>query len=196
MKFRDLLESSLSRVYKQTLEHDSGTITAYRDATDCNKGEKFTKSQNKAKNKVLSAKLLKLGYGITKVKGTYIENYGTKDEKPVSEESFLVVDIKDKGSLKKDLIKLGSEFEQDSITYAPKGNKDYYLISSNKCEMGYPGNGKIGVELKLGKPMFGKSGEFHSKVNGRPFVFESLGESTDFDSQSISSKQAISKLAE
>jgi hypothetical protein len=168
-----LMESSLSRVWNQTKKYESGTITAYRYAENCGEGKVYTKSENQKRNKILLAKLLKKGYSVTKVKGTYIENYGSDNEREVSEESYLVVDILDKKSLKKDLITLGTEFEQDSITFSlPSG--EYYLISTNACPQGYPGEGKIGVEKKLGKSMFGKSGEFHSKVNGRPFVFESV----------------------
>ena len=166
-----LNESSLTRIWKHWREHAIGTITAFRFARDCNTGERFTKSENKKNNSILKSKLLKMGYGVTKIAGTYIENYGTNNEIKVDEESFIVVDLKDSGKLKKDLIKLGQMFEQDSITYSqPAGN--YYLISSNKCPDGYPGNGKIGVEVKLGRPMFGKDGEFFSKVAGRPFVFK------------------------
>jgi hypothetical protein len=169
----NLHESSLSRVWKQTKEHDSGTISAFRSARDCNNGELFTKSENKKNSNILKAKLLKEGYGVTKVQGTYIENFKSDNEVEVQEESYLVVDIKDKGNLKQDLIKFGQEFEQDSITFQEKDG-DYYLISSNECEQGYPGFGKIGIELKLGKALYGKKGEFHSKVNGRPFVFENI----------------------
>jgi len=176
-------ESSLSRVYKQSLEFDTGTITAYRSANDCNEGKPFFRKDNQKRNKILSSKLLKMGYGITKVKGSYIENYKSANAKEVSEESFLVVDLKARGTLKKDLISLGSEFEQDSITYAPAGNTDYYLISSNTCPEGYPGFGKIGKEVKLGKPQFSKDGEFFSRVNGRPFVFENINE--DYVSKTI-----------
>jgi len=168
---RNVNESSLSRVWNQVKKHDSGTITAYRYASECNTGIVYNKSDNKKRNEILFAKLAKLGYGITKLKGVYIENYKSDNEKQVKEESFLVIDIKDKGNLKKDLIKLGEEFEQDSITYS-KPNGEYYLISTNTCKNGYPGKGKIGVEIKLGESFFGKKGEFFSKVNGRPFVFE------------------------
>lgn len=171
---RIIKESSLSRVYRQTLEFDSGTISAFRYAPDCGDGTPYVKSDNKKRSSKLKAQLLGLGYGVTKIDGTYIENFGKPNAREVKEDSYLVVDIKNTGNIKKDLIKLGTTYEQDSITFAPKGNTDYYLISSNKCPSGYPGNGKIGVELKLGKPMFGKNGEFHSKVNGRPFVFENV----------------------
>jgi len=168
-----LNESSLSRVWRQTQEHDSGTISAYRDARDCGDGVKYTKSEKQKRNNILASRLERMGYGITKIKGTYIENYGSDNEVPVKEESFLVIDLKDKGTLKNDLISLGTEFDQDSITYS-KSSGEYYIISTNECPNGYPGNGRIGVENKLGKSMFGKKGEFYSKVNGRPFVFESI----------------------
>lgn len=168
-----LNESSLSRVWRQTQEHDSGTISAYRSAKECGEGEKYAKVENKKRNNILASKLKIMGYGITKVKGTYIENYGSDNEIPVKEESFLVVDINDKGSLKRDLVELGDMFEQDSITFS-KPSGEYYLISTNRCSNGYPGFGRIGVEKKLGKSMFGEKGQFYSMVNGRPFIFESI----------------------
>lgn len=173
--FNELLkESSLSRVWKHSQEHDTGTISAFRYAKDCGEGEVYNLELNKKNSTELKQKLLSLGYGVTLVKGTYIENFKTGNEKEVQEDSYLVVDLKDTGNLKDDLIKLGKKYEQDSITFS-KPNGEYYLISSNNCPGGYPGKGKIGVEIKLGKPLFGKNGEFFSKVNGRPFVFESIG---------------------
>lgn len=174
MKFQEILnESGLSRVWSHSKKHDVGTITAFRSARDCNKGEAFSKKENMKNNNILKSKLLKLGYGVTAIDGVYIEDYKGKNPKNVKEKSFLVVDLKDNGNLQKDLVKLGSEFEQDSVTFQDQKSGTYYLISSNKCPEGYPGNGKIGVKIKLGKPLFGKDGEFHSKINGRPFVFES-----------------------
>jgi hypothetical protein len=170
---KEVNESSLSRVWKHSQEHDTGTISAFRYAKDCGEGEVYDLSINKKNSQTLKQKLLALGYGVTLIKGTYIENYKTSDEKEVQEDSYLVVDLKDSGNLKRDLIKLGQFYEQDSITYS-QPNGEYYLISSNKCPGGYPGKGKVGVEVKLGKPLFGQNGEFHSKINGRPFVFESL----------------------
>jgi hypothetical protein len=168
-------ESSLSRIFKSSKEHDTGTISAFRFAKDCGEGQELSIELNKKNSLDLKNKLLALGYGVTKISGTYIENYGTPNEKEVKEDSYLVVDLKDTGNLKRDLIKLGSFFDQDSITYS-KPNGDYFLISTNTCSQGYPGKGKVGVEIKLGSPLFGKSGEFHSKINGRPFVFESIDE--------------------
>jgi len=188
-------ESSLSRIWKQTKEHDSGTISAFRSARNCGEGEPFTKSENKRNSKILKAKLLKLGYGVTKIDGTYIENYKSPNEIEVKEESYLVINLKDDKGFKENLIKLGTEFEQDSITYQEKDG-DYYLISSNTCEEGYPGFGEIGVEIKLGKPIYGKDGEFHSKVNGRPFVFEGFNDKVEtLLSKSISEIKSFTEFA-
>lgn len=164
-------ESSLSRIYQHYQNHDTGTISAFRYAGDCGEGDLYSKSENKNRNAKLKSKLLALGYGVTAIDGVYIENYGSDNQIEVKEYSFIVVDLKDKGTLKNDLVKLGNEFDQDSITYSEKG-ENYYLISSNTCPKGYPGNGKIGVKVKLGKPMFGQDGEFHSKISGRPFIFK------------------------
>lgn len=188
-------ESSLSRVWKHATEHDSGTISAFRYAEHCGDGKVYSKSMNKSRNAKLKSKLLSMGYGVTKIDGVYIENYKSDDERHVREESFLVIDMKDSGKLRKDLIALGKEFDQDSITYCqPSGA--YVLISTNTCPKGYPGNGKVGVTIKLGKSMFGKKGEFHSTVNGRPFVFESCANNcpilTDF---SISEIRSIKEMA-
>jgi len=190
-------ESSLSRIWKHVIEHDSGTISAFRYASNCGNGEIYSKKQNKDRNAKLKVQLLSLGYGVTSIDGVYIENYKTSDAVEVREESFIVIDIKDKGNLKKDLIRLGKQYEQDSITYS-KPNGDYYLISSNECPNAYPGNGKIGVEVKLGKPFFGSDGEFHSKINGRPFVFkECLLKRIDvLSNYSISEIRSIKHLAE
>jgi hypothetical protein len=177
MKFKNYLhESSLSRLRQHMLEHDTGTITAFRDAEDCGNGPNITKKQNKARNKILLANLRKEGYSVTKVKGSYIENYGTNDAKEVGEEVFFVVDIKDKGNLKNKLMKLGEEFEQDSIMFISKGADMGMLIGTNHCPNGYPGYHKV---EKLKNPIFGQSGEFMTRVNGRPFVLKNISEEVE-----------------
>ena len=165
-----LSESSLSKVQKAWSEHDTGTITAFRFAKDCGEGDKYTTKSNKDRNLVLKFKILSKGFGVTKVKGSWLENGDVE----VGEESFFVVDLKDSGKLKQTLQEFGYEFEQDAITYADK-QSDYYAIGTNKCPGAFPGYKK---EVKLGKPTFGKVGvDGFSRVNGRAFVFES----TTFD---------------
>lgn len=157
----NLNESSLSRLWKKYQDCDSGTITAFR-------GE-YSKKENLARNAELKAALLGAGYSVTSIDGVYIENYGSANEKPVKEKSFIVFDHKKTGKLKGDLKRLGLRYDQDSITFNSVSDGNYYLIGTSKRKDSYPGFGK---EIKLGKPMFGKSGEFHSSVKGRPFVFE------------------------
>ena len=193
-------ESSLSRLWKHSQGHDTGTISAFRDSKDCGRGEKYTLSQNKQRNSQLKAKLLSAGFGVTSIKGTYIENYKSTNAIEVEEDSFFVVNYQDKGDLKKRLIKFGEEFEQDSITFS-KASGEYYLISTNKCPTGYPGFGKIGVEVKLGKPIFSENGEFFSKINGRPFVFKEVTDIGKINEElinwgSVSEIRSIKKLAE
>jgi hypothetical protein len=163
-------ESSLSRVFLNMKEHDSGTITAFRYASDCGSGTPYTKQQNKQRNASLKSKLMMNGFSLTAVKGVYVENYGSSNAKEVKEDVFLCVDIKDSGNLEKVLRKLGEEFEQDSILFIPKGGTSGELIGTNHCEDSYPGFGK---RMKLKNPLFGNSGEFMTKVKNRPFTLAS-----------------------
>jgi len=167
-----LIETSLSRVLKHMAQHDTGTITAFRYATECGDGEPYTKKQNLQRNKSLIAKLRNLRYNVTSIKGNYIENYGSKDPKnpprEVGENVFFVVDAEDKGNLFKDLTKLGEEFDQDSILFIPKGGKNSTLYGTNKCDsdLGYH------KKLVFSKRVLGQDGQFISRVNGRPFIFK------------------------
>ena len=144
-------ESSLSRLYKHYLEHDSGTISGYR-------GEN-TKAENQENNKKLKNFLLANGYAVTQIQGTYEETDPKGNKKVVKEMSFIVIDINDTGKLKKVLTTAGKRFRQEAVTFSEKGG-DYYLIM---CF--------TGEEYKLGSPMFGKDGKIISKVRGRPFIF-------------------------
>ena len=169
--FNDYLtESSLSKIQNAWSNHDTGAITAFRYAEDCGEGEILTMKEKRSRNGVLKSKLLKRGYGVTKIKGSWFENGDIEK----GEMSWFVVDLKDSGKLKRDLVELGEFFEQDSIAYATNGNA-YYMISTNKCENSSPGFGRIGVEKYWGSPKFGKTGkEGFSKIGGRPFVFEKV----------------------
>jgi hypothetical protein len=172
-----LKESSLSRIQQYWAEYDTGTITSFRGFEDCGNGKKIDLNTNKNRNSVLKSLLLSKGYGVTRVKGSWLEN----GEKEVGEESFFVVDLKHSGNLKKDLVDFGGRFDQDAITYAPKGG-DYSAISTNKCPESWPGFGSIGKEQKLGSPVFGKTGiNGFSRVGGRAFVFESFDLLTKLD---------------
>jgi len=175
---QNLNESSLSRVHEHMTKHDTGFITAFRG--------KNSKSVNQQLNKQLKAKLLLQDYGVTEVSGAYIENYDTDEAKEVGENTFFVVDLNDKGNLKTKLKLLGEEYDQDSILFVPKGGTKGLLIGTNDAEV--PGKDNENV---LNNPVFGKAGEFHTKVNGRPFIFKE-----SFDSVlQTSEKYYLSRLA-
>lgn len=177
MRIHEILnESGLSRVYRQTRDHDYGTITAFRYAPECGTGEPYTHAQNMQRNRSLLAKIRAAGYGATAIKGSYIENYGSEDAREVGENSFLIIDLQDSGNLKRDLMRWGEEFEQDSIIYGEAGGQGV-LIGTNHCPGGYPGYGK---EVAQGGAIFGKTGEFMSRVAGRPFVFAEGAETTTY----------------
>lgn len=158
----NLEEKSLNRILDHMKAHDSGFITAYRS--------EYSKKENQQRNRSLLAKLQSNRYGVTSVEGSYIENYGTADEIEVGEHVFFVVDLQDKGNLKNDLIILGEEFDQDSILFVPEGGENGILIGTSKRANSWPGYNKT---IKLNNPVFGKGGEFFTKVRNRPFIFES-----------------------
>jgi len=176
MKFNNYInESSLLRLYKHMQKHDAGTITAFRDIERNDNGDvvkTYTKKENKARNKILLAKLMKK-YSVTKVKRTYIENYGSTYAKEVGESVFFVVDNKDHGTLEKDLKTLGKEFNQDSIMFIPMGIPKGVLWGTKNDEYSdkyaYPSFNKT-VTFK--NAVWGKKAEFMTKINNRPFVLK------------------------
>lgn len=155
-----LNESSLSRLWRKYKEFDSGTISACR-------GE-YDKAENAKRTAQLKTFLVAKGFSVTAIDGVFIENMGTDKEKKVKEKSFIVFDRNNTGKLKETLLKLGEKFDQDSITFNSVKEGAYYLIGTTKREGVEP---RYHQEMKLGKPMFGASGMFHSSIKGRPFVF-------------------------
>lgn len=167
----ELVEASLNRIYQKTKNHAVGAVTAFR-------GDK-TKAENKSNNKKVLAYLMNAGYSVIKVKGSYLENYGSETQKEVGEESFFVANYKiegdDDGQLERDLIKLGRLYDQDSILSVPFEKKGY-LYGTSKRDDAFP---DYGQKVVVGKPVFGDAkGEFFSRVKGRKFAFESYEEAS------------------
>lgn len=163
MKLKDITESSLSRVHSKMQGTVTGTITAYRS--------EFSKVDNQKRNKSLVAKLMAVGYSVTAVKGSYIENYGSEDEREVSEHSFFVAprDEKQAESLESDLVNLGQEFDQDSVLIITKGRGE--LIGTSRRDNAWP---SFGSREPVGGFKGGKAAEFMSRVNNRSYVFEEI----------------------
>lgn len=170
-----LVESSLSRIQGKLENHSIGAITAFR-------GE-FTRKENLQRNKKLLAQILRANFQVTTVKGSYIENHGSKDAREVGETSFIVVNPKegdDQGELEALLKDLGREYDQDSILSVRLG-KEAELVGTSDRDNAYPG---LGVREPMGTAKFGADGEFFSRLRGRPFKFESVKEVEKPDNRS------------
>ncbi len=152
-------DSSLFRFVAYIKQYDCGIITAYHTG--------YTHIQNQKRNKSLYAKLASLTYGVTMVKGSFIENFKSDNQKEVDGYIIFVVDVRNRKNLKIMLCELGEEFGIESILYIPKNNDISYLIGTKNNA--YPGYG-IHKELpiiKLGMDDY----EFLCQVEGRPYNF-------------------------
>jgi hypothetical protein len=164
MKINDIVnESGLSRLRNKMESNVTGCITAYRS--------EFTKRENQQRNKSLVAKLMSAGYSVTAVKGSYIENYGSDDEKEVSEHSFFVAPRtpEQNHTLEHDLINMGELFDQDSVLIIKDGKGS--LVGTSHRENAWP---SFGTVEPVGGFKGGQAAEFMSRVNNRPYVFEEL----------------------
>jgi hypothetical protein len=189
-KFGKLLnESTLNRIHKHVMEHDCSVITAFRNSfvnclDDDNDEERLNIRTNKNINKNLKSALLYLGYGVTEVKGTYIENYLSDNEIEVKEDSYFVVNLKDDPDFVDNIIKMGEILCQDSVLIIKQGGEDNYLIGTNKSD--FPGYGEV-VNLSKLKAVI--ESQFMTKVGGRPFTLES------FDDLQINSKRIVTEYS-
>tara|TARA_Y100000034_G_C6788861_1_gene353032 strand:+ start:80 stop:688 length:609 start_codon:yes stop_codon:yes gene_type:complete len=168
-----LNESSLSRLWKHNEEHDCAALTAFRKGSDCGEGTPYSNKDNAKRNKSLLAKLKSKGYGVTKLHGSYPEG-----GKTVKEISYFVVNLNDKGSFESEIIGLGKTFDQDSVLFIPKGairgEAKAQLIGTNSCSNNWLGMGK---RETFNKGRMGYDSPIYtSKVNGRPFLFEEVGD--------------------
>ena len=165
-------ESSLSRVHRHMEQRETAVITAFRgdiqDSSKCTE-RADTPSEgddNLSRNRDLKAALLSLGYGVTKAKGSYIENFNTPEAFEVSEDSMFVVNLEDDPSFVDSITTLGEKYCQDSVLIIPKGAKGAYLMGTNNSE--FPGYGN---KVEVGERDFGREKEFMTKVRNRPFTF-------------------------
>ena len=162
-----LNEAGLARIYDKMQKHATGTITAFR-------GE-FSRRENMTKNSELKQELLRLGFSVTAIEGSYIENFGSADEVEVAEKSFFVanhnVEGDDRGELERALIRMGKKFDQDSVMIVPVGGKNAYLVGTSIRDNAWP---EYGQKEVVGSGRLGQhSGMFLSRIRGRAFAFES-----------------------
>ena len=191
--------SSLSRVHQHMVEHDTAVITAFRDdpgdlekcVGETNGGEPIVDAhrENKLRNRNLKATLLSLGYGVTRVDGSYIEDFNTPQAVEVAEESFFVVNLAESSEFFKDMVTFGEQFCQDSVLLVPKGGSTGYLVGTNNSE--FPGYKE---KIPVGNRHLGEEGEFMTRVRNRPFLYKENLET--YKSLSRNERMAAKKIAE
>jgi hypothetical protein len=199
-----LSESSLSRVWQHTQEHDTAILTGFRgdpsDTSRCadepvldgveevKKGK--TRQANIRRNRDLKATLLANGYGVTAVDGSYIEDFDTPQEMEVSEDSLFAVNLKDDPSFFSTIETLGKKFCQDSVLMIPQGGKGAYLLGTNNSE--YPG---LGNKETVGDLKFGGESEFMTRVGGRPFTTNEGLELETYQKLSRNERMTVKSIA-
>jgi len=199
-----IYESSMSRIHAHILKYDSAIITAFRysplSSYACDtkppaigSDEENALDTNLERNRGLKAILLRKGYGVTRVDGSYIENFdkAPEEQREVSEESFFVHNMKNDPKFFAALEALGVLFCQDSVLIIPKGGKDAYLLGTNDT---WPG---LGRKETVGDFKAGKEAEFMSRIRKRPFTFQAINNVTEtFDALPRNSKWTVTSIAE
>ena len=137
----------------------------------------------------LKAKLLSQGFGVTKVDGSYIENFSSPQAVEVKELSFFVSNKDDKDSFEEFVLAQGQEYDQDSVLIIPMGGQDAYLVGTREGN-DFPPRGK---KITVGNLKMGGESEFMSRVKNRPFTFNEL---ETYEGLSRNSKWAVKKLVE
>ena len=187
-------ESSLSRVHQHISAHDSAVISASRN--DIFDREKCTDNAigaepgdtNMLRTRNLKATLLALGYGVTKMRGTYIEDFDSPEAVEVGEDSLFVVNLAGAENFFADLVELGEKFCQDSVLLIPQGGEAAFLQGTNNSE--FPGYGN---RIVVGSLKLGGEAEFMTRTQGRPFTFT---ESLDtYKSLSRNERMAVKSIA-
>ena len=208
-------EAGLAKIRQDMLDFDTAFITAFRgdinDTSMCaytpppeeelqeKGGKKRSRAvqgkrakTNRRNNKDLSAYILSRGYGLKNVQGSYIENFGSLDPekipREVKENSFFVVNLNNDPQFFDEIIDLGKRYCQDSVILVPKGGEAFLYGTNNT----YPG---LDQKETVGKFMGGETGEFMSRIGGRPFVMKEDEETKVYNDYSGKQRQAIKLMS-
>lgn len=115
------LAPSLRRLWLQHRSHDTGTVAAggpFSPPLEAQPQDRV--SDEEARTRALRAWLITRGYGLVHVQTTYANDHDPSLPGQICERSFFVVDLRNRGTLRDDLVRLGRLFGRDSVTYAPK----------------------------------------------------------------------------
>lgn len=173
---RIIKESNISRLLRHGKAHDCGSISAYTShgkerkdfatgARGDNEFNAFKKQKNRENinnSRQLAQDLRDLGYSVTKIKG----HYGYMDDVAQDEMSWFVSDTADTGNLEKDLIKLGTKYDQESILFQSAGEKPYLVYTRNDGKVQIGARTPAAVSTEYGAT-FDKNDSW-TEIKGRP----------------------------
>lgn len=163
--------SSLSRIIDHIQNRNLGIISASRGI--------YPEKENLQRSSDLEKDIRGSGFGFVKMKGHYIEGFGTETpSEPSKELVFFVIGEKgeDNGKLKGTLKTLANKYDQESVLYKKFDDPNAVLIgATEKNEKGEPTWPGLGVEVNVGTFHPEKIGTFYTQMkSGRKFVFESI----------------------
>ena len=153
----DIQESSLSRIKSKSDKSGVAAISADR--------AKLSRKENQARSQQLQKDIRgKFGRGPTKVKGSYLENPGSKDERKVKEKSYVM----DRGKMgkkdfKKKVKELGKKYKQDSVLTQTKKTATLHRTRKGGLD-------KKGENVGRFKPQ-GKNPYGQSQIKGKTFSY-------------------------
>jgi hypothetical protein len=187
-QFNSLNESSINRIVHWLNTHSVAMLTSDRNRltnihihsgdkpneniytrtlVDIPLNSKYTSNQKLNRRNILNAYLLKKGYGVTEVIGSYIEGLGGElTQKENVEKSFFVVNLDDNQNFKSDIFRIGEWFNQDSILYKPRDSENAYLIGTN--DSSFPSYGKEEM-VGVFKPKV--VAKFMTRIKNAGFIF-------------------------
>lgn len=174
-----IADSNLDRIEKWINSKEVAGITAFRkelkdvhnpsttlidkpiDGTP--EERRYSKQENRARNRDLKMALARKGYGVTSVMGLYPEG-GV----PKTEESFLVVNHPDDPEFYDVLFRLSEWYNQDTFLYKAKDEPEAVLVGTNDDDfVGYGNTRPAGQFAK------NVQGEFMSRLKSKGYSFVS-----------------------
>jgi len=133
--WRTQYKNITDNTFKPTHLRNGETFEAGDDFIE---GDAFTADEKRFYNQELKATLLRLGYGVTKVRGVFREE-GFEGCDPGQEESFLVVNLRNDPDFKRNLFRLSEYYNQDCFMYSPPDSDEWFNIGTNAAD--FPGYG-------------------------------------------------------
>lgn len=175
-----LNEGGLARLHQHIEGSNLGIISAHRgvgndyhvpegEVDDPNEDQHEKYKRINAKNTAeLEGAIQKAGFGYRRLHGSYVENYGSENQKPVAEHSFLVIGKKgdDSGKLKGFLTQHAQKYKQDSILFKPHNETRAHLYGTK--ENAFPGKDE---KADVGEFRPDRLGEFYSTMNRGKVAF-------------------------